>query len=964
MRCNGCGDENLVLDESSGRYVCTSCWQVTEYFEGLTQETNELVNLRGLRMVHQASSVSVVPSASQFSYQEVVTKPEPLFQESQLHLKIESPPTSPHSFLNIPQSDDANLAKHEDLKEENADGEHVSAKRPKPSKRKESKRSWRLSEPFTALLRIQLNEIIRTYFRKVKEEEERDQAAELLRETAWCLWTNYLAITGELGAKAWALAFRQVSAAGCQLLHSRESFISSASVSSSKSSRSKEPQPPKSKKQAYPQPISPDLTMIMVNSAWLNMQFHTKSFHWAGWGQIYNPTEAAGLTFHLFGPEPESQPGLDENSFSSDEDCKEEKSPVKSKPVTPARHSVNGRLDPPIPVDELLSLCSIDTDLASLQQYWAELVVDKMSKKSLGEEVFWRGQVDHIGDRLLMECNLSLLFLASLLAFSKPPPPTANLDPDSPLQPTCKRGLLTLRDLHCICAEKRFPFLAIDNFLEGFPIFDQGLDVLFQRRRLPSAECLARVTVVLIHMLGIYHRPRLPLCHLVHRFLNELGLPVAVHEMANSLISRLGRAVELAAHNSRQGLHYFLPLKRYVRGEVFAMAVIVVLVRMLFKLDDCYEYRWSAVAEFLADHPAKRSLLYNLLRRTTSQRPDFLWTRWVKWAEDRHSARLQPRMTARTTGDPINRPVSFADLLLLQDAGEFLGSSEFLSGFDVGWGETQASNASVAANEIKSSMSAPLRAIFSKSNEERNHETDESDCRTSEQCSTCCRLELASALRPFYSRGAPCTEEQCDLLIGVRRLILSQGLTPKVFLQTLFDEPSDAARAPTTARKDWLYILKKFTLYAPISTLDFQLRGKSGMQLCQVHLLPTVVRDFHREHSAGVECFLAESGTSHPSADWNCALSSEDEQQQQEKGKQQRRMPSASLRWFLDIACSLCSSDLAGLLKEVRCIEILLDLLPPAAAPTGRVVKSVLMNPMARDRADLALAVSFDYSLC
>ncbi|KAL7057324.1 hypothetical protein AAHC03_019248 [Spirometra sp. Aus1] len=905
MRCNGCGDENLVLDESSGRYVCTSCWQVTEYFEGLTQEPNELVNLRGLRMVHQTSSVSVFPSASQFSYQEVVTKPEPLFQESLQHLKIESPPTSPHSFLHVPQADDDNVTKHEDLKEENADGEHVSAKRPKPSKRKESKRSWRLSEPFTVLLRIQLNEIIRTYFRKVKE-EERDQDGELLRETAWCLWTNYLAITGELGAKAWALAFRQVSTAGCQLLHSRESFISTSV--SSKSSRSKEPQPPESKKQACPypppadecagpQPIVADLAMIMVNSVWLKMQFHTKSFHWAGWGQIYNPTEAAGLTFHLFGPEPEPQPELDENSYSSDEDCKEEKSPVKSKPVTPARRSINGRLDPPTPADELLSLCSIDTDLASLQQYWAELIVDKMSKKSLGEEVFWRGQVDHIGDRLLMECNLSLLFLASLLAFSKPPLPTANLDPDSPLRPICKRGLLTLRDLQCICAEKRFPFLAIDNFLGGFPIFDQGLDVLFQRRRLPSAECLARVTVVLIHMLGIHHRPRLPLCYLVHRFLNELGLPVAVHEMANSLISRLGRAVEQAAHNSRQGLHYFLPLKRYVRGEVFAMAVIVVLVRMLFKLDDCYEYRWSAVAEFLADHPAKRSLLNSLLRRTTPQRPDFLWTRWVKWAEERHSARLQPRTTTRTTGDPINQPVSFADLLLLQDAGEFLGSSEFLSGFDVGWGETQASNASVATHEIKSSMSAPLRAISSKSNEERNHEADENGSRTSEQCSTCCRLELAAALRPFYSRGAPCPGEQCDLLIGVRRLILSQGLTPKVFLQALFDEPSDADRAPTTARKDWLYILKKFALYAPISTLTFPLRGKSSMQLCQVHLLPTVVRDFHREHSAGVERFLAES---HPNADWNCALGG----------------------------------------------------------------KSVLMNTMARDRADLALAVAFDYSLC
>uniref|UniRef100_A0A183TRW7 TFIIB-type domain-containing protein n=1 Tax=Schistocephalus solidus TaxID=70667 RepID=A0A183TRW7_SCHSO len=144
MRCNGCGDKNLVLDDSSGRYVCTSCWQVTEYFDSLTQEPSELVNLRGLRMLHPVSSASLIQATSQFSYQEVVTKTEPLPQKLQLPIKTESPSASPHSHLN-----GADLLKSEDLKEENAVGVRVTIKQSKLSKRKQSKRCWRLSEPFT-----------------------------------------------------------------------------------------------------------------------------------------------------------------------------------------------------------------------------------------------------------------------------------------------------------------------------------------------------------------------------------------------------------------------------------------------------------------------------------------------------------------------------------------------------------------------------------------------------------------------------------------------------------------------------------------------------------------------------------------------------------------------------------------------------------------------------------------------
>ncbi|VDN42241.1 unnamed protein product [Dibothriocephalus latus] len=149
---------------------------------------------------------------------------------------------------------------------------------------------------------------MRTYFKKGEKEGE-DRDGGLLRETAWCLWTNYLAITGELGSRPWALAFQQVSAAGCQLLRSRQSFLSFSSTTVLNKSQ----WPRKPIKRAtdldssspQQQPLSPNSAILMVNAVWLNMQFRTKNFHWAGWGQIYNPKEAAGLSFHLFGPEPE-----------------------------------------------------------------------------------------------------------------------------------------------------------------------------------------------------------------------------------------------------------------------------------------------------------------------------------------------------------------------------------------------------------------------------------------------------------------------------------------------------------------------------------------------------------------------------------------------------------------------------------------------------------------------------------
>ncbi len=75
---------------------------------------------------------------------------------------------------------------------------------------------------------------------------------------------------------------------------------------------------------------------------------------------------------------------------------------------------------------------------------------------------------------------------------------------------------------------------------------------------------------------------------MVHRFLREMNFPPEAHSIASSLITKLGRRVQTVCAADK-GLHYRLPMDRYLRGEVYAMAVVTITARLLFKLDEVYE---------------------------------------------------------------------------------------------------------------------------------------------------------------------------------------------------------------------------------------------------------------------------------------------------------------------------------------------------------------------------------------
>ncbi|VDN23982.1 unnamed protein product [Dibothriocephalus latus] len=65
---------------------------------------------------------------------------------------------------------------------------------------------------------------------------------------------------------------------------------------------------------------------------------------------------------------------------------------------------------------------------------------------------------------------------------------------------------------------------------------------------------------------------------------------ILAHQIATRLIGHLGAVVRRDAEvRHEDDLLLFLPNLRYLRGEVFAAAVVVVVVRLLFKLDDSFE---------------------------------------------------------------------------------------------------------------------------------------------------------------------------------------------------------------------------------------------------------------------------------------------------------------------------------------------------------------------------------------
>lgn len=68
-----------------------------------------------------------------------------------------------------------------------------------------------------------------------------------------------------------------------------------------------------------------------------------------------------------------------------------------------------------------------------------------------------------------------------------------------------------------------------------------------------------------------------------------MGLPLEVHLLADNFIVGLRIKVREAVKDKESAMHFYLPIQRYLRAEVVAMALVVISIRLMFKLDDDYE---------------------------------------------------------------------------------------------------------------------------------------------------------------------------------------------------------------------------------------------------------------------------------------------------------------------------------------------------------------------------------------
>lgn len=113
-------------------------------------------------------------------------------------------------------------------------------------------------------------------------------------------WTNYLAITGELGGDVWAGAFHNVCAATQMMLKSRDAYFRDArrlSVVTTKLPSINLTNKRKTVKHFNDEKVK----FVDKDAIYQSLKLRLgKVFHWAGWGALYNPIESQHVNNPLF----------------------------------------------------------------------------------------------------------------------------------------------------------------------------------------------------------------------------------------------------------------------------------------------------------------------------------------------------------------------------------------------------------------------------------------------------------------------------------------------------------------------------------------------------------------------------------------------------------------------------------------------------------------------------------------
>ncbi|KAM7540546.1 hypothetical protein Aperf_G00000032382 [Anoplocephala perfoliata] len=940
MMCPSCESQNLRLDETTHHYVCDNCNEITHYTDGLVyDEAPQGAVTEGLRHFG-----SVAPTQS--------TNADMLSQIASKELKYESR-----------ADEDAEVAGPESGVESRA------------------MRKWRMCEIYDLLSRQQVRVFVEDYLTPAPRIFPK--VVDRIFDGAHTQWSSYMAITGETGKYMWATIFRRTVSAIRKSLDSRKAYIEQCTPAG-RSCRSR--MLPLVGRGEDNSPAQEHRTIVRMLKHLVD-----PGIVWVGMGPLYDPNEpksANDQLFQLFSDESIASDNQDEDDeFDLDDVIKPEEGEENEEFQRPKKRK--HRISPEDRLDfddsdldgsgnetsDNLPLYTQVTDLLELAELWDPLVVAKgiNLRKKKGKDfmrhMFWRGRVGQYPENRLLEFNLAVLYLTIFWSLSATA--TMRIRDSEPVECVIyQHEYFSLHDLANICRNKgRFPYLRVDDMLiKHFQWNDPNIQATFVRERIPDPNLLAKVTSQLIHMVGFSHRPRLPLCSMVHRYARDLALPPEAHRIADMWIADLGRRVREETKDIEVGMHFYLPLRRYLRAEVFAMAIAVITSRYLFKLNDDFERCWSNVATFLSKNPKYAESLDKVLTRRQNdcelsvdevekRKEPFNFVEWAGSLPKFVNCGLKQRKRVRNEVDaPLNSALLFSDLIrTAKTTEEFLGPhANFNPLTDAGWGEKKTKVRKVALRETKLRLSAPLRELCSKISDvsiatgEEVTRVINAEPFLSTPCSSCNHAfehKIFQGIDHLHENACNLNQRQwtefsCDALIGAKKLIKERGLTVEEFLTMVIPERLAELKEIID---DWSFIITNYEYYDPIHGYRFP--SDNDKRRLNTFDIPAPVLDFLEFHEKRLQDLLSGKGVNPKSGIdvYNVPVA--------EKKRAKVPEASASLNWLVEIASIMCGAEVSQLLKEIRCVERILKLGPK------------VVNRGRERLEDIALAYHFIYDI-
>ncbi|KAH8854689.1 TFIIB zinc-binding-like protein [Schistosoma japonicum] len=735
MSCPICENRQLVEDENTGQLVCTECGTATGVFRGVTQ-SQDFTETRGLRVIQKAEIIS-----SQSNQTTTDNLPG-----TSRYVKVEPDSTCFHNMN--PEYRGSLLDTLDDPFNVNA---VICTNTIQQEKSFEKHRPWRLSEPFTFIMKHQANCL-------AKELNLSLERKLIFCDTIWKIWLHYLSITGELGTDAWLRAASLLVKSTCE-------------VFKNKTVTPKEENHTNKIVQKY-ELLNDYSTTNQYENEWEFLKIRLSRFQWVGWGMLYEPDEGREIIniLHMsrkktsrkakkcneksLGFKMRRRKRNIDNESSDDSD-----SVLFDKNPHDTLFCLYPRIESHFEDSEIHKpdmSCQNDIRNECTQETLSPYFAKKLSRSHSLSHLLWRGQIEGgFNCRALMEHNIAVLFIACLTTcpVRKAVSPLFSshfINPDFPNIPYALTTMITMKDLQDLCIYHRLPFTSAESLFPPnvFSIRDQSLLNLIRRQRPPEIDHLTYAAVRMREFIGLNQFPKYPLSWLVHRHITSLGLPDVMHAFVRPLLDRLQRkCIPINQYIHRPLLH-LIPWPRVVRPEVFAMALVIILLRLVFKFDDVFEHRLSSVAKALELFRDRTIGSTQTCSISLYDRP-FVWISWVQYIDSRfHPSYKTNFLSSKNDQNPCsnarvhesNQPLILtasrgSELLDLEKASDLLGSTEFEAGHGSGWGEKSIKKIKVADSQWKNRnrsrqplvLPKPVEEFIAKHNENLSKTLDSSN---------------------------------------------------------------------------------------------------------------------------------------------------------------------------------------------------------------------------------------------